>query len=173
MLRDLPELIYPLDLARARRALRGRVTLAGMQRLQPLLPEQGVCHARVDLLFTLDDLGHFVIRGMVWADLNLICQRCLKTVPFRAESKVRLNIISEQAQEDSPVGRDSEVIMAVEGQAVALSDIVEDELLLALPIAPAHPEGVCDISEKYSSAGLPADRREGPFAVLAGKLGPA
>nr|VFK05316.1 MAG: hypothetical protein BECKH772B_GA0070898_105671 [Candidatus Kentron sp. H]VFK08199.1 MAG: hypothetical protein BECKH772C_GA0070978_104951 [Candidatus Kentron sp. H] len=106
MLQDLPELIYPRQLVRAKRSLCGRVTLARMPRLQPLLAgilAEGDTHdARVDLRFALDDSGRPSIWGTVQADLNLICQRCLKAVPFRAEGEVHLGIISMNDQMDYP-----------------------------------------------------------------------
>ena len=41
-----------------------------------------------------------------------------------------------------------EPLMVEKGEVMALSDIVEDELLLMLPMAPMHPEGICSISRE-------------------------
>ncbi|VFN06219.1 MAG: uncharacterized protein BECKG1743D_GA0114223_112471 [Candidatus Kentron sp. G] len=169
MLRNLPELIYPLQLARAGRSLCGRVTLARMHRLQPLLARMNTCGAEVALRFGPDDLGHLAIQGTIQADLNLICQRCLKAVPFRAESEVGLSLISMGDQANHPVEYVTpgfEPLMAVEDEALALSDIVEDELLLVLPMVPVHPEGTCSISERYLATNSLQDKQENPFSVL-------
>ncbi|NNJ84623.1 MAG: hypothetical protein HKP13_06775 [Gammaproteobacteria bacterium] len=140
-----------------------------MHRLQPLLVEGDSQGVEVDLWFGPNDSGHLGIQGRAWADLNLICQRCLKTVPFRAESEVRLDLVSAedgQAHPSGPMASGLDPLMVEEGEAVALSDIIEDELLLVLPMASMHPEGACRISRKYLETEFPQDKRENPFAVL-------
>lgn len=168
MSRNLPGLIYPLDLARAKQSLSGHIPVRGMGRLQALLGEGNEGDVWVDLQFGSDERGHLGIQGTVRVDLGLVCQRCLETVPFCVESQVRLNIVSADDQETfQRITPGFEPVVAAEGEAMPLSDIVEDELLLALPMAPMHAEGMCGISDKYVSTGSPREERKNPFAALA------
>jgi uncharacterized protein len=143
-----------------------------MEMLQPLLVEAKARHAEVELWFGPNDSDHPSIQGTVQADLDLICQRCLKAVPFRAQGEVRLGIVSGGVRASPPIGRMApgfEPFIVEEDEPIALSDIIEEELLLMLPIAPRHPEGVCAIPGKYLYNPL-RDKRENPFAgLVAGK----
>lgn len=169
MLRDLPELIYPLRLAHAGRSLCGRVTLARMRRLQPLLAQENEGSAQVALHFGSDDSGYPGVQCAVRADLNLICQRCLNAVPFSVKSEIRLRIVSADDRVSHSMERtpsDFEPLIIARDEAVALSDIVEDELLLVLPMAPMHPKGVCSISQRYAQMKLLREKRKNPFSAL-------
>jgi uncharacterized protein len=59
------------------------------------------------------------------------------------------------------LAEDAELLVA--GKAVSLTELVEDELLLAMPMIPMH-----ELSECPASASLQAQQRsrENPFAVL-------
>ena len=49
-----------------------------------------------------------------------------------------------------------------------LHELVEEELLLAIPLAPRHPEGECVLRQTVDSDDVADDdERENPFAVLA------
>nr|VFK27364.1 MAG: uncharacterized protein BECKMB1821G_GA0114241_102728 [Candidatus Kentron sp. MB]VFK33590.1 MAG: uncharacterized protein BECKMB1821I_GA0114274_10496 [Candidatus Kentron sp. MB]VFK76269.1 MAG: uncharacterized protein BECKMB1821H_GA0114242_10497 [Candidatus Kentron sp. MB] len=169
MLQDLPELIYPLRFARTRYDLCGHIALAGMHRLRPLLAAEGG-DARIELRFGPDDLGRPSIRGLVRAELNLVCQRCLRSMLFSAESNVRLNMISSDKEEIGSLAEyispGFEPLVVIEDEAMVLSDIIEDELLLALPAIPRHSDGVCEIEERYSVREPVEHNRKKPFAVL-------
>jgi len=104
----------------------------------------------------------------VRVDLGLVCQRCLTAVPFCVDSQFRLRIVSaDDRRALQRITPGFEPFVAAEGEAMSLSDVVEDELLLALPMAPMHAEGMCNIPDKYASGGSPQEERKNPFAVLA------
>ena len=160
----LPELISPADLARRAATLSGSLSGAKMGRLRAAL-EPGDCVVGVDLRFELDERERPCILGSVSAEVRLTCQRCLEPLGCVLASEVALTLVGsdrEAAVVDSP----NEPLQVGEG-CVSLSRIVEDELLLALPMFPSHARGSC---------GPPASRREGgprassartnPFAVL-------
>nr|VFK21233.1 MAG: uncharacterized protein BECKLFY1418C_GA0070996_108812 [Candidatus Kentron sp. LFY] len=172
MLQDLPELIYPVRLARAEQALYGHVTLARMRRLRPLLAVNAG-YAEVDLWFGPDDLGYLSVQGKVRAELNLICQRCLSTILLRVESDMYLDMIASDDQMDciKHISPGFEPLVVVDDDtAVALSDIIEDQLLLTLPTVPRHPDGVCDIAGRYLVDESTHSDRNKPFALLSGLM---
>ena len=59
----------------------------------------------------------------------------------------------------------------VEDEPLHLADIVEDELILALPAVAMHPESECTGAQHPSRDGeeesQPAEAKPNPFAVLA------
>ena len=107
--------------------------------------------------------------------LHLTCQRCLEAMAVHVDAPIALALVH------SVVGADDLGLSAVEGvpedldplplgqDAIRPLDLVEDELLLAIPQIALHPVQTC------GSAGSPAppaeEMRENPFAVLAALRG--
>nr|VFK39482.1 MAG: uncharacterized protein BECKSD772F_GA0070984_104010 [Candidatus Kentron sp. SD]VFK44573.1 MAG: uncharacterized protein BECKSD772E_GA0070983_104010 [Candidatus Kentron sp. SD]VFK79028.1 MAG: uncharacterized protein BECKSD772D_GA0070982_103310 [Candidatus Kentron sp. SD] len=176
MLRELPKLVYPLRLARSERVLRGRIALARMDRLQPLLATDVGC-VEVNLDFGSDDQGYLSIQGKMRTELRLICQRCLGAMPFRVESDIRLNMISSDSQTAKHLKKQispgfEPLVVMDEGTAMTLSDIVEDELILTLPAVPRHPDDACGIVGRSRIAeSTYYDDRNKPFSVLESLMG--
>jgi uncharacterized protein len=70
--------------------------------------------------------------------LGLVCQRCLKRLAFPVEIRTRLLLVPPgQAWPDEDLAEDGFDAIAA-GKEMALLLLVEDEVLLALPIAPMH-----------------------------------
>jgi uncharacterized protein len=60
-----------------------------------------------------------------------------------------------------------EPLVAQEDTPLALVTMVEDELILALPIVPMHPENLCPtVLAPGTVADSDLDTKEHPFAVL-------
>jgi len=72
------------------------------------------------------------VSGTVW----LVCQRCLADYEARLESPLRIAFVDNDA-DAATVPEDYEAVMVDAGR-LALADLVEDELLLALPLVPMH-----------------------------------
>ena len=91
--------------------------------------------------------------------LNLKCQRCLGSLYYALDVESSLLVLT------GSTGAETAEVDVLDGiPADPQADVwalVEDEVMLALPIAPRHPEGQC-------SAAVPSmqDRRASPFAVL-------
>lgn len=161
MLERLPELVDPLSLAEARRILAGRLQLAGMARLAPMLHStQG--EARFELEFGKDEQRTPYVRGHISAPVTLTCQRCLGPLEVTLEAQPCLGIISAPEQADA-LPENYEPLLA-ESQQIVLANIVEDELILALPVAPKHADTAC--ADGRAAADTPT-LRPNPFAVLA------
>jgi uncharacterized protein len=103
----------------------------------------------------------------VTADAVLTCQRCLGPLRRTLESSSRLAFV---AREDAPVPADHEAI-AGDPERVDLAALVEDELLLSLPLIATHRAGEeCLVPElplarDADAAALTQERRR-PFAGL-------
>ena len=76
------------------------------------------------------------VEGAVRARAWLVCQRCLQEFQVALESPVRVAFVPRDAE----AGRvpDEYDALTAPGGRIALEELVEEELLLALPLAPTH-----------------------------------
>ena len=168
MTQRLPELIDPFRLVRQNRILNGTLELRRMERLVPLLHStDGV--ASVDLEFGTDDMGVACVLGHVQAELHFICQRCMQPMTQAVDAEVALGLVANRSEADKIAAHYEPLI--VEQVPTPLLPIIEDELLLMVPIVALHEVGECEALPQLNSAVEPVARRENPFAVLA-KLKP-
>ncbi|MDD5030508.1 MAG: YceD family protein [Rhodoferax sp.] len=107
------------------------------------------------------------LRLALTADVDLVCQRCLApvAVPVVVERDFRFVATEAQAlQQDDEVDEDLLVI----SREFDLAELVEDEILLALPLVPSH--AVCPVPVKLATADddfEAATAKPNPFAALA------
>ncbi len=167
MSRDFPDWIDVSRAAEAGRCFAGRLPLARMPRVIELLAEPRADEA-VDFEISAmrDDhaLARFEVR--ISGSVPMICQRRLARYfqPIDSSSSVAV-VESERALDGLP--EDLEPKLVPDGR-MKLAELVEDELLLALPLVPRDPasEPVAALSAG-ESGNIEEDRAEkGPFAVL-------
>ena len=112
-----------------------------------------------------DEDGVHTLTGTITGRLELQCQRCLESMPFPLETRFRLGLVSSQEAAAGLPARYEPLLVTQEPTVIA--EVVSDEVLLALPIVPAHgDQAECRalVSEYSAPAGA---ERENPFAVLA------
>ena len=89
-----------------------------------------------------DARGRSRLRCTVKGDVEVECQRCLKPVGVTVNGDRLLYLAASEADADrletALAGEDIEVIVA--GQSLDLAGVVEDEVLLSLPIVPMHAD---------------------------------
>lgn len=159
----LPQRLDLARLADARAVLDVELPLASFERLAPLLARvEGVARAHLEFG---RDLGREVVRGHVASELVLTCQRCFGEVRLPVDAGIDLvRVASEAEAEALDDGRDPLVAPNREVLATAL---VEDELLLALPIVPLHADRRgCGLEDEAPTAAA-GEKRQHPFAALA------
>jgi uncharacterized protein len=135
------------------------VALSELERIRPLLRrDAGMAQGQ----FRFHRENAFVAAdGHVSAKLTLTCQRCLEEMTFPVQVDSRLVFIaSAEAGTEVPASR--EPFVAVDGH-VSLAMLIEEELLLALPLAPMHRELEGCAGRSESKAAEPGQR---PFAGL-------
>jgi len=165
MTEHLPDRLDLLAAAEAGRELRGRIALASLERVVPLLasPEGEL---QVDMRLGRDPDGTYRLTGSIRGDVVLQCQRCLEAFTRALDVDFRLGLVrSEDAAARLTHGYEPLLVTA---EPASIADIVADEVLLALPFAPVHDDtDECHgLNRNYQSS---ADaQRENPFAVLAG-----
>jgi uncharacterized protein len=155
--------IDTLEFAREERSVSGVVPVSALPRLLELV---GKSDAQLEctLSGSREDGRNWLslsIRGQF--DLN--CQRCLGPMPYALDVDNELQVIApgeswpDEALDDGSVSLGVDAVAADPAQLV--TDLIEEEVLLALPVAPKHEEG-CEPPAR-SDDKLAAS----PFAVLA------
>jgi uncharacterized protein len=135
MLRDLPIHVNLLHLAQQQCHLKGHIALAMMSRLQDSLYAQAGT-AYIEWQFALDRQQRPSIRGFIETQLPLQCQRCLQLFYWPVNTPVALLALHPgQTEQDLPKGYEEIILPSA---PVTLAELVEDELILALPIVAMH-----------------------------------
>jgi uncharacterized protein len=147
MLQRLPELIEPDRMAETGRLLKGTIAISKMKRLRSLLfDDEG--RVDLDLVFGVDESGQSNVAGALDAQITLQCQRCLQAMNLHIREKISLAIV-HTSQQANKLPSHYEPLM-VKQDSVSLSELVEDELILALPTVPLH-DGLEDCKVDLSS----------------------
>lgn len=149
----------------ARRSFEGTLPVASLSRLGGMLASaDGMLQFELD--FGRDELGISFVDVRVTAALSLICQRTLEPFVLPITVDTRLGLI-RQEQEEAGLPPDCEPLLVPEDGRLSLADVMEDELLLALPLVPVNPDSTLPdeiISQDPDPAG--DGLAESPFAVL-------
>lgn len=159
----LPDRVDVARQVQARRTYEGTLPLAAMQRLRgSLAATDGEARYRVE--FGRDELGVSYLELDVETGLPLLCQRTLEVFVQPVSLHGRLGLIAdEQGEAALPPGY--EPLLVPDG-SVGIADVIEDELILALPVVPVKPGE--PLEWKDTSDDAPDEKPASPFAVLAG-----
>lgn len=159
---QLPATFDPVQLAERGACLAGRLPLTGLPRLLKACVDNAG-DVEVDLVFERGDNPNLaIVHGTVAAEVRVTCQRCLEPMRIRIVGEPRL-VYLRPSEGSVPLGEDDDTI-ALE-RPVPLSEFVEDELLLAMPMIPMHELQDCP-ARVYTTAG---QHKPNPFAALQGR----
>ncbi len=137
---ELPDKINPSQLADQGARIEGRLELSNMSRLVEFLSSiQG--SADFCLQFGRDSGGTRFIHSEIAANLMLKCQRCGQPVQVACELKADLSPVLTDSQAKQ-LQTDYEPLVT-QGEPVSLLEMVEDELVLNLPMIAKHDYGEC------------------------------
>ncbi|HMC12945.1 MAG TPA: YceD family protein [Gallionellaceae bacterium] len=159
--------IDSLDFARNGLELRGEAAIAEMPRLQDALaaPEGRVSYVLRGLP---GRNGKSLLELTLDGGCQLRCQRCLQGLPYPIKTISRLmpvpeieleGFLPESGEMDEEDGIDcipADVHMDV-------LNLIEEEILLGLPLAPMHEVGACHAATESTSRD-----EKNPFAILHG-----
>lgn len=162
----LPGSVDALKLCQQGVRVSGFLPLANLQRLsrQLYLAEGDV---QAELSFGLDEQSRKTVNGHLEAVLPLVCQRCLERLDVSVTSDVTLALVWNDEQAAQLPRTLDPVLM--EGEELDLLEIVEEELLLALPLVAIHEPGVCQPPQLLDQPvdDVSVDEKINPFQVLA------
>lgn len=162
-----PDKIAPRKLANAGSRIEGEIPLQRMPRLASLLSgTEG--RAKVILEAGIDEQDIRFLRGHIDTTVVLNCQRCLEPVQLTLDVDFQLGMIYSESQM-SNLPADYAPLLVPKDE-VSMSELVEDELILALPLVAMHEDrGQCEamgfVWPGQDSSVEPADRVH-PLAAL-------
>ena len=167
MLNDpIPPHVDPRKLADRGATLEGSLPLASLERLCDLLSDP-VGAVQGKFIFKRDEDHAVVIHSNLDVEVKMVCQRCLELVTLPIHSECTYAVVREGANTQSlPKGYD---VLELGEDPLDLQGLVEEELLLALPIIPAHHPEECQPPAGLEEPEPSEDEvpRSNPFSVLA------
>lgn len=130
--------------------------------------EDCIAPVHCEIQFGRDQENHRLLQGSCNTSVVMICQRCLGNVTIPLASRFQLGLVYDNDQARQLPKRFEPVEVDENGQ-LDLWTVMEDEVLLALPMFPAHPEGDCQFKqpEPMPETTDSDDKRSNPFDVLA------
>lgn len=117
-----------------------------------------------------DEQGLFMVEGRMATTVRLTCQRCLEPVATPIEADVRLWLLRDEEQAER-LPDDADYLVLDENGGIDLADALEDELILALPLVPAHESCEAYPVDQSDAEETDAPARPNPFQVLASLKG--
>ena len=151
------------EFAAAGAAQQGVLPLNGFPRLRDMLVSDAgeVAYA---VKGVRDERGRPSLRVRVHGTLQLRCQRCLEPLPFevRVEDLLVLAATLSEIHAEPADAHAPDRILA--GREMPVRELIEDELILAVPYAPRHEECIA-----AGTAASEAEKRS-PFAGLRGLI---
>lgn len=163
MSRDFPDWVQPEKAAAARREFTGTVPLERLKRLAGMIADPGDAEIAFELLFSQDEQRQVRVEVAISGTVPLRCERTLKVFDYVLDSHSVVGIVADDRSARA-LPDDYEPMLCPEGR-VELAKLVEEELLLALPLMAVDPE-----SDRIEPEASKADTHQ-PFAELAALKG--
>ena len=168
---DLPRRLNLKEFALRAGALRGRVPVSALPRLASSLHAEPGQLTELRAMWELQGMVRYdaadraqpLLRLRVQAQLPMLCQRCLQRCWHAVEDTVVLRLVDEEPELDAEELESEEEAFCAR-HPVDLAELVEDQLILALPLVPMHDS--CPQALPTRAGEAPA--QASPFAVLAG-----
>jgi len=161
----LPKRVDPRKFAEREAKVEGIASVSAMPRLASLLAD-GTGDVLVSLQFAVDEQRLRTVSGSARGTVTQTCQRCLEPVSIEVEANVNLALaLTEEQAKNLPRYYDP---LIVEAEEIELLSLVEDELILSLPLVAYHDD--CSIQTSFGDADEAARTQEtkpNPFSVLA------
>jgi len=131
------------ELAASRACLEGDIHPAALPRVAALLAGDAEGRLALRLRFEDGPESRRVISLHLGGMLQLVCQRCLGPVPWPVEIEARLTAVPDEAAAEALAEPFDSVLLDADG-ALRVHEMVEDEVLAAMPLAPLHDgQGEC------------------------------
>jgi uncharacterized protein len=161
---SLPAVIDAWRMVAAGRELQGTLPLSAFTRLrESLVDTDGEC--RFALEFGRDAMNQPFVEVRADAELPLLCQRTLERYLHRVRLVQQLGLITSEAQE-SALPEQMEPLLVPESGELQAIDLIEDELILALPVVPMNPDSTLPDAFRAEEAEEALRKNQNPFSVL-------
>ncbi|WP_246072068.1 YceD family protein [Marilutibacter aestuarii] len=160
---QVPEMLDAWRMVTARRGVAGRLPLSSLRRLADSLVDTDGEDVVYSLDFDRDALQVPYVELRVDAQLPLLCQRSLQRFLFPVKIVQRLGLIRNESDE-AALPEDYEPLLVPDDGMLQGAGLVEDELILAVPVVPTMPG--TEAMERDWPAEEAELERANPFAAL-------
>lgn len=166
----IPDYVDAKKIFTQQAVITGNLPVAKFDRFSDLLANTSG-FVEISLKFFLNEDFRRVISGELKADVQVLCQRCLEGTTITLEDRFQLALVESASQADK-LSKDLEPWFCTDTKLV-LADIVEEQLILAMPIVSYHKEN-CTQNE-FLKPGAPKEDapksldkpdKQNPFAIL-------
>lgn len=168
-----PTLLNLTALAQAGAPLAGQANLADLPRLAADMQDHTLASAPVSYRATAEWRANAGAANQLWlhlqaqAEVALNCQRCLAPAIQVIEVDQWFRFVDTEAEAEAQDDEADEDVLVLESQLDLLA-LLEDELLMALPLVPMHEQCPSPPSFQAGEAELtPEVAKPHPFAALA------
>lgn len=163
---ELPETVDFVRQVELNRTMEGIYPISKLTRLgEVLLSKEGNVSAKLEFTHSV---GIASLRGRVSAKLLLECQRCLNPLEIEVSGNFKFALVNSE-DEFEFIPEEFEPYL-LEGEEQSLIELIEDELLLSLPMVAIHEDDCSEYMAKQNSeirAAIEAEKQaKNPFAVL-------
>lgn len=155
------------------RVIEGAVSPLRLERLADLATdahEPVPVHYRIEFFQPGAD-KLWLARISVEAELRLICERCLEPMALSLSGDSTLQFVYSDEQA-AQVGEAYEPVILDDEGMVSIAELVEDEVLMAVPVVVRHPEACREpwresVADTVDPGPDGSGMKDNPFAVLA------
>lgn len=165
----IPVMVSPVKSANKKQTFDGVVPVGTLKRFQGLLAETSTQDPEVNVEFGIDEQGLSYFSGSATTQVKLVCQRCNE--PFAVDITAQFAYAPVTSQQDAEnLPERYEAAEVNEYGEINLHGLIEDELILAMPLVAMHEPEDCRVDRDAMTWGEieePSEEdSENPFAVL-------
>ena len=158
----LPDTVNFIEYLENGSILKGSIPLTQFARLCELVESDGG-NVEVSLAFKQGEMQRVTAVGTAMTELKLACQSCLEVMSLPIAIHVDVTLVDDESELAAlPPENDG---MVVDPPMVSLTDIIEDDLILVLPMVPRHEE-LCGGLQRKDAKTEFVEEMHRPFAKL-------
>ena len=159
--KKLPKKINFFNFAKKEVKLNGDYKISELSRLSEIASNEND-KVEVDLFFRLENGRIPCVEGIIKSILVLDCQRCLDSLEVDLKVPFNIAFARNEFQADS-LDDKFEIYLIGDDEELETKDLITDEILLSIPMAPSHDY---DCGLKTDKGNIVEEVREHPFDVL-------
>ena len=159
--KKLPNKINFFNFAKKEVKLNGDYKVSELSRLSEIASNEND-KVEVDLSFRLANGRIPCVEGIIKSLLVLNCQRCLDSLQVDLQVPFDIAFARNEFQADS-LDDKFEIYLIGDNEELEIKDLITDEILLSIPMAPSHDY---DCGFKTDKGNIVEEVREHPFDVL-------
>ena len=159
--KKLPKKINFYNFAKKEVRLNGDFKISELSRLSEIASNEND-KVELDLSFHLENGKIPCVEGIIKSNLILDCQRCLDSLQVDLKVPFDIAFVRNEFQADS-LDNKFEIYLIGDDEELETKDLITDEILLSIPMAPSHDY---DCGLKTDKGNLVEEVQEHPFDVL-------